>query len=35
MKTIEQAKQEFKAATGYNMPIYTYNGKLGSGRKQE
>lgn len=29
MKTIEQVKQEFKAATGYNMPIYTYDGKLG------
>lgn len=29
MKTIEQAKQEFKAATGYNMPIYTYNGESG------
>ena len=29
MKTIEQVKQEFKAATGYDMPIYMYNGKLG------
>ena len=29
MKTIEQLKQEFKTATGYNLPIYTYDGKLG------
>lgn len=29
MKTIEQVKQEFKAATGKDMPIYTYNGEVG------
>ena len=29
MKTIEQVKQEFKAATGHDMPIYTYNGEVG------
>lgn len=29
MKTIEEVKQEFKAATGKDMPIYTYEGKLG------
>lgn len=29
MKTIEQVKSEYKSATGYDMPIYTYNGKLG------
>ena len=29
MKTIEIIKEEFKNATGYDMPIYTYNGKLG------
>lgn len=29
MKTIEQVKQEFKAATGKNMPIYNYEGNLG------
>lgn len=29
MKTIEQIKQEFKNATGKELPIYTFNGKLG------
>ena len=29
MKTIEQVKQEFKTVTGKDMPIYTYEGKLG------
>lgn len=29
MKTIEQIKQEFKNATGKELPIYTFKGKLG------
>lgn len=29
MKTIEQIKEEYKKETGHNLPIYTYNGKLG------
>ena len=29
MKTIETIKQDFKAATGKDMPIYTFEGKLG------
>lgn len=29
MKTIEQIKQEFKNATGKELPIYTFEGQLG------
>lgn len=29
MKTLSQIKQEFKNTTGYNLPIYTYDGDLG------
>ena len=29
MKTIEQIKQEFTAATGRTLPIFTFNGELG------
>lgn len=29
MKTIDEIKKEFKAATGKNLPIYTYEGELG------